>query len=122
MFSLRRFIKSVKDAFRGLRVTFKNEQNFRIQILIGLLVIILAFIFPLKVWEVILLIVLMMLVLVMELLNTALEYFTDLLKPRLHHYVYLIKDIMAAAVFLTAAGSAIIGLIIFLPHFIKLFE
>ena len=122
MFSLRRFIKSVKDAFRGLRVTFKNEQNFRIQILIGLLVIILAFIFPLKVWEVILLIVLMMLVLVMELLNTALEYFTDLLKPRLHHYVYLIKDIMAAAVFLTAVGSAVIGLIIFLPHFIKLFE
>jgi diacylglycerol kinase len=57
----------------------------------------------------------------MELLNTALEYFTDLLKPRLHHYVSLIKDIMAAAVLLTALGSAVIGLIIFLPHFIKLF-
>jgi len=121
MVSFWRFIKSTKDALRGLRVVFKNEQNFRIQILVGLLVVILAFMFPLKIWEIILLILLLVQVLVMELLNTALEYFTDLLKPRLHHYVSLIKDIMAAAVLLTALGSAVIGLIIFLPHFIKLF-
>lgn len=122
MISLRRFIQSVKDASRGLKATFKNEQNFRIQILIGLLVVILALIFSLKIWEIILLILLLTLVLVMELLNTALEYFTDLLKPRLHHHVLMIKDIMAAAVLLIALGSVVIGLIIFLPHFIKLFE
>lgn len=122
MISLRRFLKSIKDAFRGLRFTFKNEQNFRLQILFVIIVTAAAVFFPLKVWEVILLILLMILVLAMELLNTALEYFTDLLKPRLHHYVFIIKDVMAAAVLITALGSAIIGTIIFLPHFIKLFE
>ena len=121
MISLRRLIKSLKDALHGLKFTFKNEQNFRIQILIGLVVIILAFVFPLKIWEIILLILLMTLVLVMELLNTAFEHFTDLVKPRLNHYVFIIKDVMAAAVLLIALGAAAIGIIIFLPHFINLF-
>jgi len=112
----------MKDALRGLKTVFKSEQNFRIQILVGLMVVILAVFFPLKIWEIILLILLLVQVLVMELLNTALEYFTDLLKPRLHHYVLLIKDVMAAAVLLIALGAAAIGLIIFLPHFIKLLQ
>ncbi len=122
MVSLRRLFRSMKDALRGLKTVFKSEQNFRIQILVGLMVVILAVFFPLKIWEIILLILLLVQVLVMELLNTALEYFTDLLKPRLHHYVLLIKDVMAAAVLLTALGAAAIGLIIFLPHFIKLLQ
>lgn len=122
MISLKRLHRSMRDAVRGLVFTFKNEQNFRIQILIAAIVLVAALIFPLRVWEIILLILLVVLVLVMELLNTAFEYFSDLLKPRLHHYVYIIKDVMAAAVFLTAFGSAAIGIMIFLPHFINLFR
>lgn len=122
MVSIKRFFKSVNDARRGLSFTFKNEQNFRIQVLVCLIVMLAAIFFPLKIWEIILLILLMTSVLAMELLNTALEYFTDLLKPRLHHYVFIIKDVMAAAVLVTALGAAAIGLIIFIPHFIKLFE
>ncbi len=101
---------------------FKTEQNFRIQTVLGLLAIALALYFRLVVWQFIFLIFLVMLVLTMELLNTALEYFTDLLKPRLNHYVYVIKDIMAGAVFMVALGSFVIGLIIFLPHFISLLK
>jgi diacylglycerol kinase len=54
----------------------------------------------------------------MELLNTALEYFTDLLKPRLNHYVKLVKETMAAAVLVTALTAVVVGLMIFIPHFI----
>ena len=64
-------------------------------------------------------IILIMAVLVMEILNTTFEYLSDLLKPRLHHYVRTIKDIMAGAVLLTAVGSAVIGLMIFLPYFLQ---
>mgnify|MGYP003393850769 CR=1 FL=1 len=114
--------KSFSSAFVGLKHTFKHEQNFRLQILAAILVLIAAAIFPLKVWEVILVILLLVAVLAMELLNTALEYFADLLKPRLHHYVSVIKDIMAAAVLITSLGALIVGLIIFLPHFIGLIK
>ncbi len=114
--------KSLQAALRGLKYTFKSEQNFRLQILASVAVLFLTWIFPLKSWEVILVILLVVAVLTMELLNTALEYFADLLKPRLHHYVEIVKDVMAAAVLVTSLGSLIIGLIIFYPHFIGLLK
>ncbi|KKR34713.1 MAG: Diacylglycerol kinase [Candidatus Magasanikbacteria bacterium GW2011_GWA2_40_10] len=114
--SLRRLLKSFVDAIHGLRHVFKSEQNFRIQALIGLLVLLAAFYFPLRSWEVILLILLVLLVLLVEILNTVFEYFSDLLKPRLHHYVRVIKDVMAGAVLLTSLVALIVGTIIFYPY------
>ncbi|MBU0545764.1 diacylglycerol kinase [Patescibacteria group bacterium] len=122
MLSFKRLIHSFKDALHGLAHTFRREQNFRVQVLIGIFVTALAIYFPLRVWEVIVLILLMGWVLTMELLNTAFEYFTDLLKPRLHHYVHAVKDIMAAAVLISSLGAATIGVIIFLPHFLNLLK
>ena len=118
--SLKRLLKSFIDAMRGFKHVFKSEQNFRLQILCSIIVVTATVYFPLKTWEIILVILMMVGVLAMELLNTALEYFADLLKPRLNHYVFIVKDIMAAAVFTTAIGAVVIGLIIFLPHFINL--
>lgn len=120
--SIKRFIKSLKDAARGLKHIFKNEQNFRIQTMTAILALLFAAYFRLRAWEFVLVILLIMIVMAMEIMNTAIEYFADLLKPRLHHYIYVIKDIMAGAVLLTAIGSTIIGLIIFLPRFINLFK
>ncbi len=114
--SLRRLLKSFADATRGLKYVFKSEQNFRIQALLGFLVFIAAAYFPLRSWEVILLILLVLLVLLVEILNTAFEHFSDLLKPRLHHYVYVVKDIMAGAVLLTSLVALVVGAIIFYPY------
>ena len=61
-------------------------------------------------------------VLVMEILNTVFEYFADMLKPRIHHYVHLIKDIMAGAVLITSLGAFFIGLIIFLPYLLEWYK
>jgi len=120
--SCKRLLKSFHHAIKGLKYVFKSEQNFRIQIFVAVLVIVLAIYFPLKVWEVVLVILLVLLVLLMEILNTAIEKFNDLLKPRLHHYVRITKDIMAGGVLLVAVVSAVLGLVIFLPHFINLFK
>ena len=114
--SLHRLLKSFADAVRGLTHVFKSEQNFRIQVLLGLFVFIAAAYFPLHSWEVILLILLTLLVLLVEILNTAFEHFSDLLKPRLHHYVGVVKDIMAGAVLLTSLVALVIGIIIFYPY------
>ena len=120
--SLKRLVKSFSDAGRGFKHAFKNEQNFRTQLVIAAVVVLAALYFPLRVWELILVILMVVSVLATELLNTALENFTDLLKPRLHHYVFVVKDVMAAAVLLVSLGALVIGLIIFLPHFINLFK
>lgn len=114
--SLRRLATSFADAIRGLKRVFKSEQNFRIQAALGVLVLAAAAYFPLRPWEIILLILLILLVLLVEILNTVFEYFSDLLKPRLHHYVYAIKDIMAGAVLLTSAVALAVGAMIFYPY------
>ncbi|MDO8626077.1 MAG: diacylglycerol kinase family protein [Candidatus Magasanikbacteria bacterium] len=114
--------KSFLAAARGLVYVFKNEQNFRWQLVAGLGAGGLAFIFPLRSWEVILVFLLIISVLTMEILNTVVEKFMDLLKPRLDQYVEVIKDLMAGAVLLTALGALVIGLIIFLPYLVVLFK
>lgn len=120
MISLKRLLASFKDAAHGVVYVYKHEQNFRIQIFISILVLAAIFYFPLRTYEIILLLLLIMTVLTIELMNTALEYFTDLLKPRIHPYVGLVKDIMAGAVLLTSLGAFIIGMIIFGPYFVSL--
>ncbi|TAN33484.1 diacylglycerol kinase [Patescibacteria group bacterium] len=116
----KRLTKSIAAAGRGLKFVFRSQYNFRAQTAAGVIVFALSIIFPLARWERILILLLILMVLVMEILNTALEYFNDLLKPRLHHYVRDIKDATAGAVLLTALFAAVIGLMIFIPHFINL--
>lgn len=122
MFSLKRFGNSFKDAWHGIIHVFKQEQNFRVQVYISIILLGIMFYFPLRIWEVIVIILLIVMVLTMELLNTALEHFTDMFKPRVHPYVGLIKDIMAGSVFLTSLGALIIGILILWPHFLSLFK
>ena len=119
---LKRFFKSLKYSFRGLKFAFTSEQNFRIQTAVAILVIVGMILLPLKVLEIVVILIMIILVLIMEILNTALEYFTDLLKPRLHSYVYTIKDLMSAAVLVSSLGALIIGLIIFFPYLLDKFR
>ena len=60
-----RLIQSFNDAGRGLSHAFKHEQNFRLQIVASLVVLAATFVFPLKIWEIILIILLCVMVLTM---------------------------------------------------------
>lgn len=122
MMSFKQLGKSFMHAMRGLVYVFKNEQNFRIHTLLTVITVATIYFFPLFTWERVLVIILIVMVLTMELLNTALERFADLLKPRLNYYVGTIKDIMAAAVLITSVGALIIGILILWPHFMTLFK
>jgi len=114
--NLKTLIKSFKYAIKGIRYTFRHEQNFRIQSFIALVVVIFMFVFEISRGEAVILFLLILLVLVLELINTTLEKVVDILKPRIHHYVEVIKDLMAAMVFLASLGSLIIGILIFWPY------
>jgi len=57
----------------------------------------------------------------MEAANTAIEYLTDLVSPEFHPLAGKAKDAAAAAVLFAAIGSAIVGLIIFLPKVLSFF-
>ena len=40
----------------------------------------------------------------------------DMMKPRVHPYVRVIKDLVAGSVLIAAIGALIAGLLIFLPY------
>ena len=121
MNSFRKLFKSFRYAVRGLKYVLKNEQNFQIEILGGIFVVILMYLFPTRSLEKIALFIVIFAVLVMELINTIFERMVDMLKPRVHPYAQLVKDIMAAAVLLSSIGALIVGVIIFWPYFQDLF-
>ncbi|HBB37540.1 MAG: Diacylglycerol kinase [Candidatus Magasanikbacteria bacterium GW2011_GWD2_43_18] len=118
---IRHFFFSLGYALRGVWYVYRNEQNFRFQILAAIIVGILAWYFPLNDAERILVLLLIMLILILELVNSAIEKFTDIVKPRLHQHVQIVKDIMAGTVLVASVGSIILGLMIFVPHIIELF-
>lgn len=117
-----RLIKSFSHAFRGIQVVFKTEQSFRLQVFMGVIVFLCALWFQLRTYEFILILLLIGAVLVLELINSVFERIVDAFKPRIHPAVKDMKDIMAATVFLMSVIAAIIGIVIFLPHFIALFS
>ena len=121
MNSFRKLFKSFRYATRGLEYVLKHEQNFQIEILGGIFVVILMYLFPTRSLEKIALFIVIFAVLVMELINTIFERVVDMLKPRVHPYAQLVKDVMAAAVLLSSIGAVIVGIIIFWPYFQDLF-
>ncbi len=121
MNNLRKFFKSFDHALNGLKYALRNEQNFQLEVVIGVFVILLMFIFDIRGWEKVALFLVIFSVLVMELINTIFERVVDILRPRVHPYAQLIKDIMAAAVLLASVGAVVIGTIIFYPYFAALF-
>lgn len=116
------FFKSFAHALRGVKIVFKEEKSFRLQIAAGAAVVLLMFLFSLSVVEKSILVLLIIIVLVLEMLNSVLERFIDVFKPRVHEYIKDIKDIAAGAVFFASLGSLIVGFIIFFPHVLTLIE
>ena len=119
MLDLPRLLKSFTYALKGLYKVFREEQNLRIQGTVAILVIALSFYFQIKPIEWCLILVCITMVLLMEILNSAVERVADVLRPRINNYVKEIKDIAAAAVMMAAIVSGIIGMIIFLPYLFK---
>lgn len=107
---------------RGLVHVLKNEKNFQNELAIAFIVIIAMVYFDVTRTETVALVLVIAGVLIMELLNTVVERVVDILKPRIHPYARLIKDLMAAIVLISAIFAVIIGLIIFLPYIFALIK
>lgn len=112
---IKKLINSFKYAGEGFISSFKTERNMKIHILVMILVIILGILLKLSKIEWIICIILFSIVIGSELFNTAIETTVDLAMPHKNDKAKLAKDISASAVLIIAIGSAIIGLLIFIP-------
>jgi len=114
-----RLMRSLTHAGRGILYTFRNERNFQVELTMAGTVMLLVLWLPVSRFEIMILILASVLVLVLELINTAVERVMDILKPRVHPYARVVKDVTAGAVFIASLGALILGVMIFFPYFFR---
>ena len=105
--------KSFVYALRGMRRAWREEQNFRIHVLVAVMIIIFAVLRRISATAGALLALAISMVLALELVNTALERLSDTLSPRIHPFMGAVKDIMAAAVLISSLGAVVVGVLVF---------
>ncbi|WP_197046690.1 diacylglycerol kinase [Oceanobacillus salinisoli] len=108
-------------AWNGLKDIYQSEFNFRIHVTIAFLVFFFGVVFQLTKMEWIIVISVIGFVLVVEIINSVIERIIDYVKPEYHPHAKFIKDAAAAAVLISAAVAAIIGIIIFFPKLYELY-
>ncbi len=109
----RSFKESFTYALAGLKYTWKTQRNFRVHVLSGSLVIILSYFFRITYIEFLFIISAVLFVLVMELLNTALEATVDLVTTEFHPLACIAKNVGAGAVLLSAFYALMVGVLVF---------
>jgi diacylglycerol kinase len=103
-------------AVRGLWQVFLRESHVKLHALSTLLVCIAGWYFSVSGYEWIAIAAAITLVVVTEIINTAIEKACDLVTLEIRPEIRYIKDISAAAVLLACIFAVITGLIIFVPY------
>lgn len=106
-------------ACQGILSVFQTEQNFRIHLFAFVAAISFGFVFQISKMEWIAVLSCSFLVLICEIFNTAIEKLCNHVSPQYDVHIGKVKDISAAAVFISAILSLVIGIIVFIPYFIQ---
>lgn len=114
-----RLLKSFLYAYHGVKNAFVQERNLQIHVLVSCVVITTGFFLEITMIEWLVILLLIGGMITAELFNTAIERIVDLVTKEYHPLAKQAKDIAAAAVFIYACTSVIIGLIIFIPYFVR---
>lgn len=117
---MQQLITSFSYAVTGIRTAFATQPNVRIHLFIALLISILGYFFGLSTEELIEIILLVGLVLVAEMINTAIEFACNAITTETHPEIKKAKDVAAGSVLVVSILAIIIGLIIFIPKILTL--
>ena len=114
--------KSFRAAIDGLKETILFEKSFKTMLVIGALVVAAMFYFPTSRLEKVVLLLATFSVLILELINSAVERIMDVVTTEHDERIRVIKDLMAAIVLLASLGSAVVGFLIFYPYLLDLLK
>lgn len=114
-------MKSFGYALEGIVYALKHNQNLRIAFAGAILVIVASIFFHVNPFEMGILGVMILLVICAEMINSAIEQMVDLITTEHRKEAKIAKDVSAGMVVIALTGSIIVGLLVFIPHVIKLF-
>jgi diacylglycerol kinase (ATP) len=109
---LQRLWNALRYSFQGLASAFRHEDAFRQECLLAVVLVPLAFLLPVGGGDKALMVAVVLLVLVVELLNSAVEAAVDRISLENHLLAKRAKDIGSAAVFLSLINVAVVWALI----------
>ncbi|MEI7491651.1 MAG: diacylglycerol kinase family protein [Bacteroidota bacterium] len=121
-FSLRERIRSFFFAFKGIATVVSTQHNFRIHLIAFAFVIAAGVVFSISPVEWCIVLLASALVLCLEIVNTAFEFFVDIVSPQYQEKAGRIKDLAAASVLVAAMVAAAAGLIVFTKYVLAFFS
>lgn len=116
-----RWVVSFRFALAGVWWGLKYNQNLRFHFAAAIAVIILSIFFHINAFEMGVLGVMILVVIVSEMMNTVIEEMVDLIVQEHRQQAKIAKDVAAGMVLVSAAGSIIVGFLVFGPHIYKFF-
>lgn len=115
----RKFSSSIKYCLEGINFVITNESNFKKEIVIGIIALLLSYILKISRIEFIIILIMIALVLTSEIINTSIEKVVDLYTKDYNNLAKIAKDVSAGSVLVMSIFSLLVGVIIFLPKIIS---
>lgn len=122
MIAWEKLFNSFKFAYTGIIKTFKSEQNFKLHIMISVIVILTAVTLDFSALRMTVLLIVIGIVLALELMNTAVEKTVDLITLERHPLAKEAKDAAAGAVLVFSIFAVIIGVLLFIEPLLRSIE
>jgi diacylglycerol kinase len=114
--------RSFRYAYEGVKYALSTQRNMKFHFFAAFVVLLLALYFRLPKLEILFILLAVTMMIVTELINTAIEKAVDLAMPDRHPVAKIAKDVAAASVLVSAAFAAMVGMIIFYEPIDRLFR
>ena len=106
-----RILNATRNSWHGLLAATRSEKAFREELLVFIVAVPMAFVIGVGLWQRVALIGVIVLIMVVELLNTAIEKLSDHVTPDIHPQIGRIKDMGSAAVGLMLVSAGLVWLL-----------
>jgi diacylglycerol kinase (ATP) len=114
---------SVKNAWNGVTTAFLTQPNFRIHVVFFIGITVLSYLFQISLFEYISIVVVSALVIVCEMVNTAVEAVSDeVAQGEYRRLIGVAKDVAAGAVLISAMFAILVAALIFGPRILDILQ
>lgn len=110
---VRKLLDSFNYAIEGIIYAVRTQRNMRIHMIAALVVLTACFFYDLTKMEILAITITITMVIMAELLNTAIEFAVDATTNYYHPLAKLAKNVAAGGVLVTAINAIVVGYIVF---------
>jgi diacylglycerol kinase (ATP) len=110
---VKKLVDSFNYAIEGIIYSIRTQRNMKIHMVAAIAVLVATFFYDLSKIELLIITITISLVIVAEMINTAVECAIDATTNFYHPLVKIAKNVAAGAVLVTAINSALVGYVIF---------